>query len=136
MRRCQEATNTTPFGSANAAPTASRWCPRTAHVSLASPERNHGIQILRRGYNYADGIDPATGQIDAGLFFLAYQKNAHEQFVPIQRRLGANDLLNEYIKHVSSGLYACPGGVARSATGSAAGSSARSRPGQWAERAA
>jgi deferrochelatase/peroxidase EfeB len=82
-----------------------------SHISLASPERNHGIQILRRGYSYADGIDPTTGQIDAGLFFLAYQKNAHEQFVPIQRQLGANDLLNEYIKHVSSGLYACPGGV-------------------------
>jgi deferrochelatase/peroxidase EfeB len=85
--------------------------PADSHVSLASPERNHGIQILRRGYNYADGIDPTTGQIDAGLFFLAYQKNAHEQFVPIQRRLGAHDLLNEYIKHVSTGLYACPGGV-------------------------
>jgi deferrochelatase/peroxidase EfeB len=85
--------------------------PPLSHVSLASPERNYGTQILRRGYNYADGIDPTTGQIDAGLFFLAFQKNAHEQFVPIQRRLGANDLLNEYIKHVSSGLYACPGGV-------------------------
>ncbi len=85
--------------------------PEHAHVALASPERNSGIRILRRGYNYADGIDPTTGQIDAGLFFLAYQKNAHEQFVPVQRRLGADDLLNEYIKHVSSGLYACPGGV-------------------------
>jgi deferrochelatase/peroxidase EfeB len=85
--------------------------PEHAHVALASPERNSGIRILRRGYNYADGIDPMTGQIDAGLFFLAYQKNAHEQFVPVQRRLGADDLLNEYIKHVSSGLYACPGGV-------------------------
>jgi deferrochelatase/peroxidase EfeB len=85
--------------------------PEHAHVALASPERNSGIRILRRGYSYADGIDPTTGQIDAGLFFLAYQKNAHEQFVPVQRRLGADDLLNEYIKHVSSGLYACPGGV-------------------------
>jgi deferrochelatase/peroxidase EfeB len=85
--------------------------PVHSHVALASPERNSGVKILRRGYNYADGIDPTTGQIDAGLFFLAYQKNAHEQFVPIQRRLGANDLLNEYIKHVSTGLYACPSGV-------------------------
>jgi deferrochelatase/peroxidase EfeB len=31
--------------------------------------------------------------------------------VPVQRRLGADDLLNEYIKQVSSELYACPGGV-------------------------
>ncbi|MDX6325899.1 MAG: deferrochelatase/peroxidase EfeB, partial [Nocardioidaceae bacterium] len=87
--------------------------PVDSHISLASPERNGGIQLLRRGYNYADGIDPATGQIDAGLFFLAYQKNAHEQFVPIQRKLGSDDLLNEYIKHVASGLYACPGGVSK-----------------------
>jgi deferrochelatase/peroxidase EfeB len=87
--------------------------PPESHVVLASPERNHGVQILRRSYNYADGIDATTGQLDAGLFFLAYQKNAHEQFVPIQRRLGSSDLLNEYIKHVASGLYACPGGVER-----------------------
>jgi deferrochelatase/peroxidase EfeB len=87
--------------------------PPQSHVVLASPERNHGVQILRRGYNYADGIDATTGQLDAGLFFLAYQKNAHEQFVPIQRRLGSSDLLNEYIKHVASGLYACPSGVER-----------------------
>jgi deferrochelatase/peroxidase EfeB len=88
-----------------------RMVPVSAHISVASPERNNGIQILRRGYNYADGIDSATGQIDAGLFFLAYQQNAHEQFVTLQQRLGSDDALNEYIKHVSSGLYACPGGV-------------------------
>jgi deferrochelatase/peroxidase EfeB len=88
-----------------------RMIPVDSHISVASAERNNGIQILRRGYNYADGIDSTTGQIDAGLFFLAYQKNAHEQFVPLQERLGSNDALNEYIKHVASGLYACPGGV-------------------------
>jgi deferrochelatase/peroxidase EfeB len=71
---------------------------------LPNPTRPHAD---RR----ADGIDATKGQIDAGLFFLAYRKNDREQFVPVQRRLGADDLLNEYIKHVSSGLYACPGGV-------------------------
>jgi deferrochelatase/peroxidase EfeB len=42
---------------------------------------------------------------------MAYQRNAHKQFVPIQRQLGAKDILNEYIRHVSSGLFACPPGV-------------------------
>ncbi len=88
-----------------------RMVPVDAHISVASAERNNGIQILRRGYNYIDGIDRETGHIDAGLFFLAYQKNPHEQFVPLQERLGSDDALNEYIKHVGSGLYACPGGV-------------------------
>jgi deferrochelatase/peroxidase EfeB len=32
-------------------------------------------------------------------------------FVTLQNRLGANDALNEYIKHVGSGLWAIPAGV-------------------------
>ncbi|MGZ4664315.1 MAG: iron uptake transporter deferrochelatase/peroxidase subunit [Frankiaceae bacterium] len=83
-----------------------------AHVRLASPENNGGLRILRRGYSYTDGIDPATGQLDAGLVFLAYQKDPQTQFVPLQRRLGRADALNEYIRHTGSGLFACPPGVA------------------------
>ena len=30
----------------------------------------------------------------------------------IQTRLGKSDLLNEYIKHTGSGIFACPPGVA------------------------
>jgi deferrochelatase/peroxidase EfeB len=86
--------------------------PLDAHVRLASFEVNRGIRILRRGYSYTDGMDPETGQLDAGLFFIAYQKNAHTQFVPLQRKLGVHDALNEYIKHTGSGLFACPPGVA------------------------
>ena len=80
-------------------------------MRLASPENNDGIRMLRRGYNFTDGFDPQLGQLDAGLFFITYQRNPHEQFVPIQRRLGANDQLNEYIIHRSSGLFAVPPGV-------------------------
>ena len=82
-----------------------------AHVRLASPENNGGLRILRRGYSYTDGIDPATGQLDAGLVFLAYQKDPRTQFVPLQRRLGRADALNEYIRHTGSALFACPPGV-------------------------
>jgi deferrochelatase/peroxidase EfeB len=87
--------------------------PVDAHIRLASAEGNDGIRILRRGYSYTDGMDPETGQLDAGLFFIAYQKNAHAQFVALQRKLGVHDALNEYIEHTGSALFACPPGVTR-----------------------
>ena len=85
--------------------------PVDSHVRLASHENNGGIRILRRGYSFTDGIIPAQGELDAGLFFVAYQKDPRRQFVPLQRSLGAHDALNEYIQHVGSGLFACPPGV-------------------------
>jgi deferrochelatase/peroxidase EfeB len=85
--------------------------PMDAHIRLAAPEHNDGIRILRRGYSFTDGIIPARGELDAGLFFIAFQQDPRRQFVPLQRELGANDALNEYIQHVGSGLFACPPGV-------------------------
>jgi deferrochelatase/peroxidase EfeB len=85
--------------------------PLTAHMRLASPAFNSGQKLLRRGYSYTDGTDPATGQLDAGLFFLAYQRDPRRQFVPIQQRLARNDALNEYIRHVGSGVFAIPPGL-------------------------
>jgi deferrochelatase/peroxidase EfeB len=85
--------------------------PANAHIRLASPNTNGGQKILRRGYSYTDGIDHATGLLDAGLFFLAYQKDPGKQFVAIQRRLGAHDALNEYIRHTGSAVFACPPGL-------------------------
>jgi deferrochelatase/peroxidase EfeB len=34
--------------------------------------------------------------------------NDPAHFVQLQRKLGAADLLNEYVKHVGSGLFAIP----------------------------
>lgn len=79
-----------------------------SHVSLAHPEQNDGIRILRRGYNYVDGNN-ALGRLDAGLFFLSYQRDP-AQFISLQRRL-STDLMNEYIKHVGSGIWAVPAGA-------------------------
>ena len=84
-----------------------------AHIRLAAPASNGGQMILRRGYSYTDGIDQRTGLLDAGLFFIAYQKDPHKQFVPIQQRLGQHDLLNEYIRHTGSAVFAVPPGLAR-----------------------
>jgi deferrochelatase/peroxidase EfeB len=83
-----------------------------AHIRLAAPSANGGAAILRRGYAYTDGIDPRTGLLDAGLFFVAFQRDPEKQFVALQRRLGANDALNEYIQHTGSGLFAVLPGVA------------------------
>lgn len=84
--------------------------PVDAHVRLAAPENNSGRAILRRGYSYTDGIDPASGELDAGLFFIAFL-NDPQVFIDLQNRLGANDALNEYIQHTASALFAVPGGV-------------------------
>ena len=81
-----------------------------AHVRLAHPTSNGNAHLLRRGYNYVDGSD-GLGRLDAGLFFIAYQRDPRHQFVPVQMRLAKSDALNEYIKHISSGLFACPPGV-------------------------
>jgi deferrochelatase/peroxidase EfeB len=80
-----------------------------AHVRLAHPDSNDGATILRRGYSFTDGTD-GLGRLDAGLFFLAYQKDPRTGFIRIQRNL-ALDSLNEYIQHVGSALFAVPPGV-------------------------
>jgi deferrochelatase/peroxidase EfeB len=81
-----------------------------AHIRLAHPGTNGGARLLRRGYNFVDGSD-GLGRLDAGLFFIAYQRDPHRQFVPVQQKLARHDVMNEYIRHVSSGLFACPAGV-------------------------
>lgn len=80
-----------------------------AHVRLAHPDSNDGATILRRGYSFTDGTD-GLGRLDAGLFFLAYQRDVRTGFIPIQRNL-ATDALNEYIQHVGSAIFAVPPGV-------------------------
>ncbi|WP_327119171.1 iron uptake transporter deferrochelatase/peroxidase subunit [Streptomyces sp. NBC_01341] len=82
----------------------------TAHVRLAHPDTNGGATILRRGYSFTDGTD-GLGRLDAGLFFLAYQRDVRTGFIPVQRSLAGADALNEYIQHVGSAVFAVPPGV-------------------------
>ena len=84
--------------------------PVDAHVALAHESRLNGIRILRRGYNFTDGSD-GVGHLDAGLFFIGFMRDAHQQFVPMQRSLAAKDGLNEYIEHTGSAIFACPPGL-------------------------
>ncbi|MFI0709516.1 iron uptake transporter deferrochelatase/peroxidase subunit [Streptomyces inhibens] len=82
----------------------------TAHVRLAHPDSNSGARILRRGYSFTDGTD-GLGRLEAGLFFLAYQRDVRQGFIPVQQNLARNDALNEYIQHVGSAVFAVPPGV-------------------------
>jgi deferrochelatase/peroxidase EfeB len=85
--------------------------PADAHIRLAAHENNKGLRILRRGYSYTDGIDPVTGDLLGGLFFIAFMKSP-DQFTALQRVLGQHDALNEYIQHIGSGVFAVPPGLA------------------------
>jgi deferrochelatase/peroxidase EfeB len=87
--------------------------PKDSHVAMAHPSTNGGIRILRRGYSFTDGLSTDLGQLDAGLFFLAYMRDPHH-FISLQTRLGTSDALNEYIRHVGSAVFAVPAGVERS----------------------
>lgn len=77
-----------------------------AHIALSAPENNDGVMIKRRSYNYTDGL-AADGSLDAGLLFVSYQ-NDPQHFIRLQNRLGASDLLNEYIRHIGSGIFVVP----------------------------
>jgi deferrochelatase/peroxidase EfeB len=77
-----------------------------SHVGLAARENNDGTMIRRRSYNYTDGLEP-NGQLNAGLLFISYQRDP-QNFIRLQNRLGANDLLNEYIRHIGSAIFAVP----------------------------
>ena len=84
--------------------------PLTSHVRLAHESQLKGVRILRRGYNFTDGSD-GSGHLDAGLFFIGFMRDAHQQFVPMQQALAKSDVLNEYIEHTGSALFACPPGL-------------------------
>jgi deferrochelatase/peroxidase EfeB len=83
-----------------------------AHIRLASHESLGGVRILRRGYNFTDGSD-GLGHLDAGLFFIGFNRDSRTQFVPMQQALSARDKMMEYIEHTGSGHFACPPGLRR-----------------------
>jgi deferrochelatase/peroxidase EfeB len=79
-----------------------------------------GVEILRRGYSYNDGVNftaerwPPWRQgmeYDAGLFFLGYQRDPRTGFVRIFENMAKFDMLNQFATHVGGGLFACPPGA-------------------------
>ncbi|MEU0880721.1 iron uptake transporter deferrochelatase/peroxidase subunit [Lentzea sp. NPDC005914] len=81
-----------------------------SHIRLASPESLNGVRILRRGYNFTDGSD-GLGHLDAGLFFLGFNRDTRTHFVPMQQALSTKDKMMEYVEHTGSAHFAVPPGV-------------------------
>ena len=84
--------------------------PPDAHARVAAPEANAGATILRRGFSYDNGRD-ATGERDAGLLLLLYQRDPRRQFIPLQRRLAEHDALTRFTRPVGSAIFAIPPGT-------------------------
>lgn len=83
--------------------------PPTAHMRRAHAQAPRE-RILRRPYNYDDGIAP-DGSPDAGLLFVACMADPLSQYVPIQQRLADADVLNVWTTPIGSALFAVPRGV-------------------------
>lgn len=103
-----------PFGGTRENdPVRSELMPVTAHIRLANPRTGQDSEderILRRGFSFHDGLD-ATGEYDAGLVFVSFQRDVRRQFIPLQTRLAASDALNEYITHTASAIFVIPPGT-------------------------
>jgi deferrochelatase/peroxidase EfeB len=90
-----------------------------AHVRLASYNDSH-TRILRRGYSFNDGLSVSQDRAapkdesmtyDAGLLFMAYQKDPRTGFVKMFERMSRLDRLNQFTVHTGSGVFAVPPGV-------------------------
>lgn len=79
-----------------------------AHVRRA--HTGGGAPFLRRGYNYDLGQD-GGGRTDAGHIFTAYAADLDTQFVPVQRTLADQDLLNIWTTPIGSAVFALPPGA-------------------------
>ena len=90
-----------------------------AHIRLAAATTS-GARIFRRGYSYSDGANLTAErwppwrqamEYDAGLLFLAYQKDPRTQFTRMFDRMAKFDMLNQFVTHTGGGLFAVPPGV-------------------------
>lgn len=91
-----------------------------AHVRLASSMTHDGAQMLRRGYSYNDGVNITAErwppwrqglEYDAGLFFMAYQRDPRTGFIKVFEKMARLDALNQFVTHTGGGLFACPPGA-------------------------
>jgi deferrochelatase/peroxidase EfeB len=80
-----------------------------SHVALMHPDNNGGRRMLRRGYNYLEGVD-YLGRLDAGLFLIAFVRDPAQGFIPVLSKM-SQDLLTECLQHVASSVYLVLPGV-------------------------
>lgn len=95
--------------------------PENAHVRLGAAETNGGARILRRGYSYNDGTNMTAErwppwrqglEYDAGLLFVAYQRDLKAGFIRIFEGMARFDAMNQFTTHTGGAFFACPGGAA------------------------
>jgi deferrochelatase/peroxidase EfeB len=85
--------------------------PLNAHIRLANDRthRQERQRILRRGYSYDLGVDPA-GNLNQGLMFVAFNRNTLAQYEQIQQRLEQEPMI-DYIKPIGGGYFFVPRGT-------------------------
>lgn len=80
---------------------------QASHVARAH-HRTPAEKFLRAPYNYT--LDRPDGTTEAGLLFAAYAADLDRQFVPVQRRIAAEDRLNLWVVPIGSAVYFLPPG--------------------------
>ena len=85
--------------------------PLNAHIRLANPRtpQTADQRILRRGYNFTRGSD-ASGELDQGLIFVAFNQSPERQFATIQKRLLEEPMI-DYVTPVGGGYFFAPPGT-------------------------
>jgi deferrochelatase/peroxidase EfeB len=85
--------------------------PLDSHIRLARPRTapTEDERIVRRSYNYSRGID-LSGQLDMGLVFAAFNRDTERQFLPIQKRLAGEGLV-DYVVPTGGGYFYLPPGA-------------------------